>query len=119
MENLDRRSVQGDLGFLDSLAQMGCRVVEGDGWVEVQRVGELRGVDVDLGDMPDVAQTLAAVAPFAVSPTVIRGIASARVKECDRIAATAAVPSGGGVDDPECTFVRDRRGNGNQSRPLV
>jgi 3-phosphoshikimate 1-carboxyvinyltransferase len=39
-------------------------------------------------DIPDTAQTLAAVAPFAVSPTRIRGISSARLKETDRISAT-------------------------------
>ena len=39
-------------------------------------------------DLPDTAQTLAAVAPFAASPTRIRGIASARLKETDRIHAT-------------------------------
>ena len=39
-------------------------------------------------DIPDTAQTLAAVAPFASSPTRIRGIASARVKETDRVSAT-------------------------------
>jgi 3-phosphoshikimate 1-carboxyvinyltransferase len=38
--------------------------------------------------IPDTAQTLAAVAPFAASPTTIRGIASARVKETDRVTAT-------------------------------
>jgi 3-phosphoshikimate 1-carboxyvinyltransferase len=39
-------------------------------------------------DIPDTAQTLAAIAPFATSPTRIRGIASARLKETDRIHAT-------------------------------
>ena len=39
-------------------------------------------------DIPDTAQTLAVVAPFASSATRIRGIASARVKETDRIHAT-------------------------------
>ena len=39
-------------------------------------------------DIPDTAQTLAVIAPFASSPTRIRGIASARVKETDRIHAT-------------------------------
>jgi 3-phosphoshikimate 1-carboxyvinyltransferase len=39
-------------------------------------------------DIPDTAQTLAAIAPFASSPTRIRGIASARVKETDRVHAT-------------------------------
>jgi 3-phosphoshikimate 1-carboxyvinyltransferase len=43
---------------------------------------------VDMRDIPDTAQTLAAVAPFAASPTTIRGIASARVKETDRVHAT-------------------------------
>jgi len=37
--------------------------------------------------MPDTAQTLAVVAPFASGPTTIRGIATARVKECDRVQA--------------------------------
>jgi 3-phosphoshikimate 1-carboxyvinyltransferase len=48
----------------------------------------LHGIDVDMRDIPDTAQTLAAIAPFADSPTRIRGIASARVKETDRVHAT-------------------------------
>jgi 3-phosphoshikimate 1-carboxyvinyltransferase len=43
-----------------------------------------------MSDIPDTAQTLAAIAPFASSPTRIRGIASARVKETDRVHATCA-----------------------------
>ena len=39
-------------------------------------------------DIPDTAQTLATIAPFASTPTRIRGIASARLKETDRIHAT-------------------------------
>jgi 3-phosphoshikimate 1-carboxyvinyltransferase len=51
--------------------------------------------------MPDLAQTLAVIAPFAHSPTVIRGIASARRKECDRIAAVCAELSRLGVSVTE------------------
>jgi 3-phosphoshikimate 1-carboxyvinyltransferase len=69
---------------------MGCSIAEGDDWIAVTGPRELRGVDVDLRDMPDTAQTLAAIAPFAGTPTVIRGIASARVKETDRVAALCA-----------------------------
>lgn len=88
---ISRRSKQGDLAFLDVLARMGCAVAEGLDWIEVRHPGRpLAGVDVDLSDLPDTAQTLAAVAPFAASPTTIRGIASARVKETDRVAATCA-----------------------------
>jgi 3-phosphoshikimate 1-carboxyvinyltransferase len=68
-------------------------VREGADWLEVTgppQGAQLRGVEVDLRDMPDTAQTLAAVAPFASAPTTMRGIASARVKETDRVAAMAA-----------------------------
>ena len=37
--------------------------------------------------MPDVAPTLMMMAPFLQRPTRITGLATLRVKECDRIAA--------------------------------
>jgi 3-phosphoshikimate 1-carboxyvinyltransferase len=88
VENISRKSVQGDIAFLDVLKQMGCSVTETDNCLLVTGHSKLRGVDVDMRDIPDTAQTLAAVAPFASSPTRIRGIASARVKETDRVHAT-------------------------------
>jgi 3-phosphoshikimate 1-carboxyvinyltransferase len=88
VENISRNSKQGDIAFLDVLKQMGCNLVEGDHFIEVTGSPSLQGVDVDMSDIPDTAQTLAVVAPFAVSPTRICGIASARVKETDRIQAT-------------------------------
>jgi len=88
VENISRKSVQGDIVFLDVLKQMGCIVTETDNCLLVTGSAELRGIDVDMRDIPDTAQTLAAVAPFASSPTRIRGIASARVKETDRVSAT-------------------------------
>lgn len=88
VENISRKSVQGDVAFVDVLKQMGCSVEENDNSILVTRHSSLRGVDVDMRDIPDTAQTLAAIAPFADSPTRIRGIASARVKETDRVHAT-------------------------------
>jgi 3-phosphoshikimate 1-carboxyvinyltransferase len=89
---LGRGSTQGDLRFVDVLAAMGCAVDEADDYVEVRGPagGALRGVDLDLGPISDTAQTLAAIAPFASGPTTIRGIAHARLKETDRVAALAA-----------------------------
>jgi len=93
VEGITRPSKQGDLAFLDILERMGCRVTDGPGWVSVTGlqgspgVPSLRGVLVDMGDFSDTAQTLAAVAPFASTPTTICGIASARLKETDRLAA--------------------------------
>lgn len=88
VENISRTSRQGDIAFLDVLEEMGCLVEESDRCLSVTAGSSLNGVDVDMRDIPDTAQTLAAVAPFASSPTRIRGIASARRKETDRIHAT-------------------------------
>ena len=88
VENISRKSVQGDVAFVDVLKQMGCSVEEIDNCILVTGHSLLHGVDVDMRDIPDTAQTLAAIAPFADSPTRIRGIASARVKETDRVHAT-------------------------------
>ena len=87
-ENISRKSVQGDIAFLDVLKKMGCEVEEANNSITVYRPSSIVGIDVDMRDIPDTAQTLAAVAPFASSPTRIRGIASARVKETDRVHAT-------------------------------
>ena len=91
VEGLGRRSTQGDLRFVDVLAAMGATVEETDAAVEVRGPagGRLRGVDLDLGAISDTAQTLAAIAPFAEGPTTIRGVAHARLKETDRVAAMA------------------------------
>jgi 3-phosphoshikimate 1-carboxyvinyltransferase len=88
VENISRASVQGDIAFLDVLQQMGCTIQEADTFIEVSVTDTLLGVDVDMCDIPDTAQTLAVIAPFASSPTRIRGIASARLKETDRVHAT-------------------------------
>jgi 3-phosphoshikimate 1-carboxyvinyltransferase len=86
--NISRQSRQGDVAFLDILQEMGCLIKEADYSIEVTGASNLTGVEVDMRDIPDTAQTLAAIAPFASSPTRIRGIASARVKETDRVHAT-------------------------------
>jgi 3-phosphoshikimate 1-carboxyvinyltransferase len=105
VENISRRSLQGDIAFLDVLKQMGCEIKEDDDFIAVTGFGlgdpRLQGVDVDMRDIPDTAQTLAAIAPFASSPTRIRGIASARVKETDRVHATCVELSRLGIQVEE------------------
>lgn len=89
VEGLGSRSLQGDAEFCDVLGRMGCGV---DQKLDATTItsppgGKLRGIDVDLNDMPDMAQTLAVVALFANGPTTIRNVGNLRVKETDRIAA--------------------------------
>jgi 3-phosphoshikimate 1-carboxyvinyltransferase len=88
VENVSRNSKQGDIAFLDILQGMGCVIKDMDGYVQVSSTGSLLGVDVNMRDIPDTAQTLAVIAPFASSPTRIHGVASARLKETNRIQAT-------------------------------
>jgi 3-phosphoshikimate 1-carboxyvinyltransferase len=87
IEGLGRGSLQGDLGFVDVLEQMGCQVDKADGATTVvgPPPGELRGVDVDMVDISDTAPTLAAVAVFADRSSRLRGIGFIRHKESDRI----------------------------------
>jgi 3-phosphoshikimate 1-carboxyvinyltransferase len=86
--NLSRAARQGDIAFLEILEQMGCTVDEVPGAIRVSGPEHLRGLDVDMSNISDTSMTLAAIAPFAETPTNIRGIASSRVKETDRVAAT-------------------------------
>ena len=82
-------SVQGDIGFLKVLQKMGARVTWHNDGVEVRGDGRLAGVDVDMGAMPDMVATLAAIAPFASLPTRIRGVGFIRHHESDRLLAIA------------------------------
>ena len=88
VEGLTRSSMQGDMAFTDILSSMGCRIAENPDYTEVMGTDSLRGLEVDLSDCPDTAQTLAVIAPFAATPTRIHGIRSARLKESDRVHAT-------------------------------
>jgi 3-phosphoshikimate 1-carboxyvinyltransferase len=80
-------SRQGDINFVKVLQQMGCTWSQKGSQVELTGAPVLNGIDVDLGDMSDMAQTLAVVALFAEGPTTIRNIANIRLKETDRIRA--------------------------------
>ncbi|MBR1649642.1 MAG: 3-phosphoshikimate 1-carboxyvinyltransferase [Lachnospiraceae bacterium] len=106
-------SLQGDVEFIRVLEKMGCRVYEykkdeaqGDKDIEdlvsgsdceqlrdgdiillPPENGSYSGIDVDMSSFSDQAITLAAIAPFANSPTTIRGIGHIRLQESDRLSA--------------------------------
>ena len=84
---LGRGALQGDVAFADVLARMGAEVTRTDDAIEVRGTGVLHGVEVDMADISDTAQTFAAVAVFAEGPSEARGIGFIRRKETDRIAA--------------------------------
>ena len=84
---LGSRSLQGDLAFVGLLERMGCSVRQTDTETEVTGPDKLKGIEADMSNLSDTAQTLAAVAPFAEGPTRITGIGFIRRKETNRVAA--------------------------------
>jgi len=88
--NLNSATLQGDGGLLRILEKLGCSVSSGGSWVEVTGK-ELIGGDLvfDMGEMPDMVPTLAVLSAVRQGRTVIRNAAHLRIKESDRLQATA------------------------------
>ena len=78
-------ALQGDAAFADVLASMGCAVERDASGTTVGRPHDLAGIAIDMADNSDLVPSLAAIAPFATSPTEIRGVGFIRAKESDRI----------------------------------
>lgn len=97
VEKFNPDSLQGDTDFLRILEEMGCKVIRGEDWVEVQG-GELRGIEIDMRKMPDVVPTLAVTSSFARGKTVIKNIGHLRYKESDRLTAIANELKKMGID---------------------
>jgi len=86
VDGLGSMSLQGDVKFVDVLAEMGAIVEVGPSSISVTGA-PLHGVVADFSQISDTAQTLAAVAVFADSPTTVTGIGFIRKKETNRITA--------------------------------
>lgn len=82
-------SLQGDVEFLRILERMGCQVTEEAEGIRVSGRGDgsFHGVEADMSACSDQAITLASLAPFADSPTMITSIAHIRHQESDRMLA--------------------------------
>ncbi len=88
--NVGERSLQGDRHLAEVLAQMGCQVRwTADTCEVIAPAGRLHGGVFDLNDMPDQAQTLAALSLFADAPVRIENVGNLRIKETDRLRALA------------------------------
>lgn len=85
-------SLQGDVGFLDVLAECGaCVAADAAGTtVCVAHGGPRRAVARDFSEISDTFLTLAAIAPLLNGPTRILGIGHTRRQETDRVSGMAA-----------------------------
>ncbi len=91
IQGLGENSIQGDIRFIEAARAMGAIVDSGPNHLHVRRgAWPLKAIDLDCNHIPDAAMTLAVMALYAQGTTVLRNIASWRVKETDRIAAMAS-----------------------------
>ena len=88
VENLFSDSKQGDKFILDILEQMGANVTIFDDYVSLRSNGDLKGIDVNLADAPDLLLTVAVLGAVAEGKTTISGVKHGRLKETDRIDTT-------------------------------
>ena len=83
-------SLQGDAQFAKIMEMMGAEVQWEANQITVRGFGNLKGIDVDMNEMPDAAMTLAVAALFAKGTTAIRNIYNWRLKETERLKAVSS-----------------------------
>jgi 3-phosphoshikimate 1-carboxyvinyltransferase len=104
--NIHPEGRQGDVRLLEVFEAMGCTVARESDRVSVTG-GILKGIDVDMGPMPDMVPSLAAVALFAEGKSTIRNVGHLRFKESDRLSAVTEEwrKLGGRVEEFEDSLV--------------
>ena len=68
-------------------SDMGGEIDFVDQGLRVRSTGQIRGIDIDLGDVGELTPVIAALACFANSPSNLRGIGHLRLHETDRLSA--------------------------------
>jgi 3-phosphoshikimate 1-carboxyvinyltransferase len=122
LTNLGANTRQGDYGFLTLCEQLGASVSRASSSTVIEGPRKLAAgfaAAVDMTSMPDVAPTLMMMAPFLPAPTRITGLATLRVKECDRIAAPTRELRKLGVEVEEGADYMVIQPLGHASRPAV
>ena len=96
-------SMQGDKKFLEVLKSLGAKVNDTSKGIEVigNAKGIYPGIEVNMNDFSDQTMTLAALAPFAQTPTKITGIGHIRLQESDRLSAIATELTKMGIEVKE------------------
>lgn len=89
VRGVKRNSLQGDIRFFDLLEERGVVFTDTDEGLlaDGSSVVSFAGFDVDMQDFSDQTLTVAAIAPFATTPSVLRNVEHIRRQECDRMLA--------------------------------
>ena len=90
VEGVRRDSLQGDRAVADILARCGARVASKPDRVS-SAPGELKGIEIDAAQIPDLVPILAVVAGAASGTTRFTNAGRLRIKESDRLKSTSAL----------------------------
>lgn len=89
VRNVHRNSLQGDIKFVEVLQKLGCQLTDTDVGIRVSgdKLETYPGLTLSMKDFSDQTMTMAAIAPFATTPTLIQNVEHIRFQESDRISA--------------------------------
>ncbi len=96
---LNPTSRQGDMKIIDKLREIGANITVGE--TVTARKGDLRGIEIDAVDIPDLVPILSVIASAAEGETRIVNAGRLRIKESDRLAAVSAMLRELGADVTE------------------
>ena len=82
---LNPDSAQGDKRIIDILLRFGADISVSDNGSYIARRSNLKGIDIDASQIPDLVPVLATVASVAEGTTRIYGASRLRLKESDRL----------------------------------
>ena len=88
VSGLSSRSLQADRAIADLLSRFGADITGDTDTITVRR-GTLRGISVDAGPIPDLIPVVSVLAALSGGETRIENAARLRLKESDRLTATA------------------------------
>ena len=89
INNLFKDSKQGDKEIINIVKEMGADIEVKNDKVIINGPHKLKGIDVDVKNIPDLVPTIAVLGCFAEGKTTIYNGEHVRLKECDRLNACA------------------------------
>lgn len=87
VKGVHRNSLQGDIKFVEVLQEIGCKLEDTETGILLtgSNLNGYPGITVSMKDFSDQTMTMASIAPFAETPTLIRNVGHIRFQESDRI----------------------------------
>lgn len=112
LRGLNTETLQGDKAIVDVLMNFGANITYTEEGIIVEQ-GELKGIEIDAGQIPDMVPAISAVAAFAKGRTVVTNAGRLRIKESDRLKAISETLNalGGSVTELEDGLVIEGTGS--------